>query len=144
MNWGYKILFVIILFVVGMVGMVIVAFKQSNEMLDTNYYERELQYQQLIDASARLNQITKAEILVENENGWQIILPDTLLQSVKSCKVEFVNLNEKKHDKMFTFNNLQQPMSMLKSQIQAGKYTVRISIDRNGELYYREQQLLIT
>ena len=44
MNWGYKILFVIILFVVGMVGMVIVAFKQSNEMLDTNYYERELQY----------------------------------------------------------------------------------------------------
>ena len=73
MNWGYKILFVIILFVVGMVGMVIVAFKQSNEMLDTNYYERELQYQQLIDASARLNQITKAEILVENENGWQIM-----------------------------------------------------------------------
>ena len=49
MNWGHKITIVILTFIIGMLGMVYVASKQTNEMFDSNYYEKELKYQNYIN-----------------------------------------------------------------------------------------------
>ena len=48
MNWGKGITLVIILFIITMLGMVYVASKQTNEMVEANYYDKELKYQNLI------------------------------------------------------------------------------------------------
>ncbi len=45
MNWGHKITIVIVVFLVAMVSMVIVAYRQTNDMIDENYYTKELEYQ---------------------------------------------------------------------------------------------------
>ena len=54
MSWGYRVLIILGIFLVGMISMVIVATKQTNEMIDSDYYEKELAYQQVIDARKRL------------------------------------------------------------------------------------------
>jgi hypothetical protein len=54
MNWGHKITIVIIVFLVGMLGMVFIALRQNNEMIDDDYYKKELAYQQVIDAKNNL------------------------------------------------------------------------------------------
>ena len=51
MNWGHKLTIVIVLFVAGMLGMVSYAMMQDNEMIDDHYYQKELEYQDVIDAS---------------------------------------------------------------------------------------------
>ncbi len=51
MNWGARIAILIVTFVVSMIGMVVVAFQQTNEMTDANYYQKELEYQHRPDAT---------------------------------------------------------------------------------------------
>ena len=54
MNWGYKVLLGILAFVSGIIAMVVIAYKQTNEMEDEKYYVKELTYQQVIDAKKTL------------------------------------------------------------------------------------------
>lgn len=63
MNWGHKITAVIAIFIIAMMSMVYLAFQQTNDMVDTNYYDKELKYQLKIDAAQNLNSAT-SEVLV--------------------------------------------------------------------------------
>ncbi|HWH64169.1 MAG TPA: FixH family protein, partial [Ginsengibacter sp.] len=59
MNWGYKILAVYIVFVLGIMFL---AFKSSNQKVDlvtTDYYDKELVYQEKIDAITRVTGLSK-------------------------------------------------------------------------------------
>lgn len=72
MNWGYKILVVYIIFVAGIAFMV---FKSSNEKMDlvtTDYYAKELKYQDKIDATTRANLLS--ESIRYDINDKQIVL----------------------------------------------------------------------
>jgi regulatory protein YycI of two-component signal transduction system YycFG len=55
MNWGRGLTLFIVGFILAMLGMVYIAFKQSNEMIEDNYYDREVKYQEIIDAKSNLN-----------------------------------------------------------------------------------------
>ena len=52
MNWGHGILITIIIFVASILGMVVLSSRQSIDMMDEGYYEKELKHQELIDESA--------------------------------------------------------------------------------------------
>ena len=53
MNWGYKILFVYIAFVGGILLMVIKSSTQKKDLVIADYYAMELKYQERIDAEKR-------------------------------------------------------------------------------------------
>lgn len=69
MSWGNKILMVIIVFVSGILFMVYKTTTQRSEMVTTNYYEKELVYQNTIDARGNVNSLadTVRYNLVNNE-----------------------------------------------------------------------------
>jgi hypothetical protein len=50
MNWGYKILFVYLAFVAGILLMVFKSSIQKRDLVTPDYYAKELKYQQRIDA----------------------------------------------------------------------------------------------
>ena len=50
MNWGYKILLVFAVFVAGILFLVYKSSNQKMDLVTTDYYEKELKYQQKIDA----------------------------------------------------------------------------------------------
>lgn len=53
MNWGYKILFVYLAFVAGIIVMVVKSSSQKTDLVTTDYYAKELRYQDRIDAVNR-------------------------------------------------------------------------------------------
>ena len=53
MNWGYKILAVYLVFVAGIVVMVYKSSTQKIDLVTTDYYAKELKYQERIDAVKR-------------------------------------------------------------------------------------------
>ena len=84
MNWGYKIAIVIGVFLAGMLGMVYYASIQTNDMIDDNYYQKELEYQQVIDAQKNLAAITSDNIMSQSMFDVVITLPlGTFEQMVK-------------------------------------------------------------
>src|SRR6188768_1326970 len=54
MNWGYKILFVYIIFVLGILFMVFKSSTQKTDLVTSDYYAKELKYQEKIDEMNRV------------------------------------------------------------------------------------------
>ena len=57
MNWGYKILFVYLAFVVGIMYMVFRSSTQKSDLVTKDYYAQELKYQQKIDEAKRASDL---------------------------------------------------------------------------------------
>src|SRR6187551_2073677 len=68
LSWGYKIMFVYIAFVAGMVFLVFKASSQKFDLVTKDYYDQELKYQQVIDQAANSSRLSAA-VTIESKNG---------------------------------------------------------------------------
>lgn len=144
MNWGHKITLVIVIFILSMVGMVYISFKQTNEMMDENYYDKEIKYQKLIDASKNLNQIQSDSLLAIEENTIKMVFPATTFNQIKDGKIEFLCNDKQSND--FTIKikpDSQGIFNVDKKQLKKGSYTARIYWENNGMSYYKEEKFKI-
>lgn len=144
MNWGYKIILVIAVFIIAMLSMVFVAFKQSNEMIDDNYYEKELKYQSLIDGSNNLNAVYKDSLLTQDENNLIFTIPATLCTSFKKGKIEFIKNDDMSKDKTIALSpDASGKYTVDKKQFSKGSYRARIQWINDKTSYYKEQTISI-
>ena len=144
MNWGHKITLVIITFILCMLGMVFIAFKQTNEMIDTNYYEKELQYQSLIDAAKNLNEVSNDDLITQNADGLLISIPTSLLVDFENGRIEFLKIDNQKKDTTISFKpDAGGIFKIGNSIISKGSCTARIKWNSQNKAYYREQNLIV-
>lgn len=144
MNWGHKITVVIAIFIIAMVSMVYLAFQQTNDMVDTNYYDKELKYQLKIDAAQNLNAASNEVLVTQYEKNVRVLLPKSLIQNFANGKLEFLKSDDKNKDLNLTF----QPDSLGTFTIEGkkfsrGLYKVRLQWESDDKSYYREQDLML-
>jgi hypothetical protein len=140
MNWGYKIMIVIFGFIMTMLGMVYIAFQQTNEMMDKNYYAKEIKYQSTIDAANNLNQVSRENIIFQNNGNVEIYIPRSLSSDFNDGFVEFIrNDNESKDIKMPFKTNENSTFELGKAKFSKGQYKARVSWKNSETNYYKEQ-----
>ena len=145
MNWGYKIMLVIICFILAMSGMVCVAFKQTNEMIDSDYYGKELRYQELINAAHNLNSVSNSQILIQKENKIFLEIPMGTFNEFKEGKIEFLRNSDQSKDKLISFIPDQNgAFSLSVDKFSNGMYKSRIKWTNGSKDYYREQNIMIS
>ena len=144
MNWGYKILIVIIAFIVAMMSMVFVAFRQTNDMLDENYYEKEMNYQSLINAAQNLNVVTDSTLINQNDSFVIVNIPKILISNFEQGNISFLRIDDKRKDITIDFKpNEQGSLLIEKFKFIAGTYKARLKWRNLSKDYYREQNLII-
>lgn len=144
MNWGYKILVVIIAFMIAILSMVFVAFRQTNDMLDENYYEKEMNYQSLIDAAQNLNLVNDSLLINQNESYVIVHVPRTLISNFEQGNLTFLRIDDKRKDFTFDFKpNEEGILQIEKFKFIPGTYKARIKWRNLGKDYYREQNLIV-
>lgn len=144
MNWGYKILIVIVLFIITMGGMVYVAMQQNNEMLDDHYYEREQKYQSLIDAQNRLNKVTDEKLLSQNDAQIILQVPTAICGNISQGTMHFIRNDDQSKDKIVPINPDADCKQLLdKKQFSKGMYKVRISWEFENQQYYNEDNFFV-
>jgi hypothetical protein len=145
MNWGYKILLVIIAFIVGMLSMVYIASKQTNEMIDKDYYEKELKYQDLINAAQNLNNlnINKDSILFAENKILKIKLPTNTFENFKSGNLELLRLDDIKKDKNIILNPIHGNQDINMNELFTGNYKIRLFWENASKSYYIEKMFFI-
>ena len=144
MNWGHKILLVIIAFVLIMFGMVYIAFQQNNELIDNNYYEKEVKYQSLIDASRRLNDASNQKIFTQNESIISIKLPINLVQKFNNGKIEFLKNDDQSKDIRVSFvPDSLGVYNIEKNKFGKGSFTARVEWYNEKTMYYRTEKLIL-
>ncbi len=144
MNWGHKIGIVIALFLAGMLGMVYYASIQTNDMVDDNYYQKELDYQQIIDAQNNLAAVSTNNIISQTMFDVVITLPLGTFEQLVKGHVELLRNDNKNGDvqldiKPDGYNRRTIP----KSTLTKGSYKARIRWTNGDKEFYKEETVII-
>lgn len=144
MNWGYKILTVIILFVVAMISMVFIAMKQSNDLIEENYYEKELAYQSQIEAGRRLDKLQTGMLLQNTAGNIILNLPAGSYEQGVTGSIEFLRKDDATKDVHLKLQPDTGGQQLIEKKLfDTGSYQVRIKWQHNATDYYQQEDLMI-
>lgn len=143
-NWGTGILFVIIFFLLAVIAFFIYISNLDINLVEDNYYEKELAYQQRID---KLNNTSSlpGKIEVLQEPGVIIIqFPHLDSALIPSGYLTFYRPSDPKKD--FTVplqlnDSCRQVLNI--SRIDKGKWMIKLDWNMNGKEYYFEEDIIV-
>ncbi|GAB2816614.1 FixH family protein [Ferruginibacter profundus] len=143
MNWGYKILIVYGIFVAGIMFMV---FKSSNQKMDlvtTDYYAKELKYQERIDATGKANALSEDIKYEIKDNQVVLHFPKDLAGKKISGNAQLYCPADETRDivKDFTADDLLLSIPLKKDN--TGLHELHISWTADGVSYYFEKKIFI-
>jgi hypothetical protein len=144
LNWGHKLAIVIVLFLVAMLAMVFYAARQDNEMIDENYYQKELGYQDLIDAQKNLLAVTANNIVSQDMDEVIFTLPIGTFEGLDSGRVELLRTDAERLDRFLDLRpDGTNRRSIAKAELSAGVYRARIRWTSKGVPYYKEESVYV-
>lgn len=144
MSWGNKLLITFIVFAGGMSFLVYKCMRTNYEMVETDYYKKELHYQQVIDGSRAANDLA-TQISIQ-QTGKDIILqlPAEMKEKNISGEVWFYCAYDEKKDKKIPLEaGKDATQTIAASMVQPGNYTVKISWMDEQKNYYAEKPVTI-
>lgn len=144
MNWGHKITIVIVVFLAAMLGMVYYASIQSNEMIDDHYYQKELEFQDVIDASQNLANLTSDNLVSQTLTEVMITLPVGTFEKLEKGNIELLRIDSKSKDVQLPIEaNGWNIRTISKSTLIKGLYRARIRWTSAGKEYYKEESVYV-
>lgn len=143
MNWGTKIVIVFFVFVSGMLFMVFKSAQQNTDLVVPDYYEQELKYQDVIDATARTQALSGVVICKVNNDSIDIVFPKDMHGKEMNGEVWLYCIADKKKDLKKTFSINETNFAMPFNILNKGLHEVKINWEANGKSYYHEQKIFI-
>lgn len=129
LSWGHGVVIALFAFIAFILSMLFLfpSGQKNSEMVTDNYYEEELQYQDVIDAKKRADNLREKPVYSQSANGIKITFPKDYNNS--NTTVKFVlnrtddkNLDIKKAVQLDASQSFQIPAQVLK----LGNYTLRL------------------
>ena len=105
MNWGHAIAIVCILFIASMLGLVYFSFQQNVQLVETNYYEKELNYQKTINSRNNVLRAGGIDEPIQKSDSLIVALPVNTYGQLSKFTVSFQRPSDEKLDKSFDIQN---------------------------------------
>jgi hypothetical protein len=128
-SWGHGVVIALAAFIIFILSMLFLFpnGQKNSEMVTDNYYEEELQYQDVIDAKKRADDLQEKPVYSQDTNGIKIVFPKDYNNS--NTTVKFVlnrtddqNLDIKRSEQLDANQSFTIPSKVLKM----GGYTLRL------------------
>ena len=143
MNWGYKILFVYVAFIAGILLMVFKSSTQKRDLVTADYYAKELKYQERIDAEKR-TQALSAAVKYEIINHQMLIsFPKEFTGKSISGTILLYCPSDNNKDVEQNFSTAAGTFTMPLPAKNKGSHQVQISWKADGNSYYFENKLIL-
>jgi hypothetical protein len=145
MNFGHKIALFYGGFVVFMIIMVVMCFKQKDiSLVSDDYYKKEIAYQVEIQKHRNTNQLllpVKVSYLPDNEEV-MINFPENLIGS--TGKIQLYRPSDAKKDVAFDLNiSASNSQKILVNKLTKGLWIVKIEWQKDGKEYLKEEKIVI-
>ena len=141
MNWGYKILIIYSAFVLGIVFMVYKATQQNIDLVTTDYYAKELVYQDRIDEAKRTSLLSAPVTIVKNNGQLEIAFPTEFLNKKITGSVKIYFPPNEKKDASKGFETVGSIVKMPIPEKNKGFHYIQVSWVADGLSYYYEQKI---
>lgn len=143
MNWRYKILFVYGIFVTGILFMVFKSSTQKMDLVTTDYYAKELKFQDKIDEANRVNALSgKIQCQVINSEVIISFPKDFAGKQITGNVLLYCTADENKDIKQ-DFAIKDKPLKIAITPANKGLHELHISWRVNGLTYYFENKIVI-
>lgn len=143
MNWGNKIVVVFIVFVAGMLFMVIQSARQNMDLVVPDYYEQELKYQDVIDATLRTRAFSTAVACHIHQDSIDILFPAEMEGKELKGEVWLYCVADKNKDLKKNFSITTLNFAVQLGVLNKGLYEIKINWQAAGQTYYHEQKIFI-
>ena len=143
-NWGTKLLIGMLLFMALMIGFMVSTFMQDINLVEKDYYNKELKYQEQINKESNTRQLEE-KISIENINDHLIIaFPDEFItDSIKGEILLYRPSNSKLDIKIPIELNNENTISIPTQNLIKGKYEVKIDYEYLGKPYFQKKTVFI-
>lgn len=144
MSWGNKLLVTFIVFAGGIIFLVCRSMNTNYEMVEKDYYKKELSYQQVIDGTKEAGLLTTQVSVQQSETGITVQFPAEMKNKTLTGEVWFYCAYDEKKDKRFSLQtNGEAVQSISPGKIQPGTYTVKITWKDEQKNYYAEKPITV-
>lgn len=144
MNWKYLVIAVFSGFVILIGSLVFASYKNGQDLVYENYYEKEIHFQEQIDKQQNLKESSlKPELLNQSE----VLILQFGGNSNKQIKgnIFFYRPSDKTQDKTFNIQlNEKNEQVFDNKQFKEGLYKVKVDWEEEGQHYYIEKAIYIT
>ena len=140
-SWPFAIALVYGLFAAGMIGVVIFAVRHPSDLVSRDYYQKEIRYQQQIDSEKRAQKDADAPTIAIKGRECVIHFPGnppasgtlTLYRPADAALDRTVPLAL----------DGQQNQTLNLADAASGLWRLRMEWNRNGETYFKEQEVVV-
>ncbi|HNP55025.1 MAG TPA: FixH family protein [Ferruginibacter sp.] len=143
LSWGYKLILVYGIFVIGIMWMVFRASSQKVDLVTKDYYEQELVYQSKIDESARAAKLTSGVLCKQENNQIRIQFPPEMASSKLDALVLLYCPSDNAKDITRSYTTTNGEILFALPTTHKGAFEVKLNWKQNGESYYNEQKIFI-
>lgn len=141
--WPYGIVLTFLIFCSFMIGFAVYSTKSKTELVAEDYYDQEIQYQQVIDGKNRMAGLSSSLELVRHAEQLVVKLP-TELHQADSGHIRFYRPSNENFDyraDWAAFENGQ--LTIPADQFVAGPYQLVLQLYLAGDLYFHEERITI-
>lgn len=140
MNWGKSIVVVYVLFVIGIGYMVYRSTQENFEMVDSNYYQKELEYSGKMVAKANAEKAGKFPKVIRDNNQVSLLIPISKNQEI-SGEIYAYCPSASKNDRKLAIKKSSGTDSvclMSLNTLNKANYQLKITWKEGGDEYYSE------
>lgn len=143
-NWGTGIVIALIVMISGMLVLVSIAVRQDFDLVDNDYYQKSITYQQHIEKVGNTAKLEKKIVFELSADTLKLVFPNLANHQEYSGKIHFYSPVEARRD-----FSLEVKVDTAFSQIidlknlEKGRYQVKINWTANAVSYYQEEEIVV-
>lgn len=143
-NWGKGIAAVYILFVIGTLSFVTFAFTQKVELVSTDYYAQEIDYQHRIEQTERANGLHEhIDIICDKDNhNVEVVFPSMALP--EDGNIHFYHPSTSSFDRIVPIKKTENRHYYIPTKdYPQGRWKIAITWSSGGKKYYYEHMVTL-
>jgi len=143
MNWGYKVVIVYCLFIVGILTMVYKCTQQNVDLVSENYYEQEVKYQDQYNRMQNSNHPENKLAINASLGTAEIQFPASYVNSKVDGKITFFRPDNKNLDFSVPVELASGIQKIQSEKLTKGYWKVQIYWNADGKPFYQEDKVHI-
>ena len=143
-NWGTGIVLALIVMIGGMIFLVSIALRQDYDLVESDYYQKSVDYQKHIDEVKNTEALPEKVRFEQITDSLKLTFPSLSLVDDYSGEIHFYSPVEEKRDetvKLKLNNQFIQAIDL--KNLKSGRYTVKLNWTANKKSYYQEQEITV-
>lgn len=143
MNWGYKILFVYLFFIAGILVLVYKSSSEKVDLVTKNYYQQELKYEQKIDEAERAQALSSPIKYEVNKNEISIYFPEEMKGRKITAETLLYYAADESKDSVYNLQTNSGRLTLVLLEAYKGMYELKMDWNVDTTKYYSEHKVLI-